>query len=171
MSIAMTTAARPRALSRREPRRHLPALAILVLALAGLSSAGCVTFRRPEVAFHGVEVRSFGSAGAELAATFEVTNHNSYAIQLDHFTYRVTINGGEAGGASVDGVTTLPGHETTLVHMGLSLDWGKLKDMGLQFFTHGVDYAVEGEITFTTPVGRFTRPYHHAGRYALFERH
>jgi len=139
----MTIAARSRALPRREPRRDFPPLAVLVLALAAFSSTGCVTFRRPEVAFHGVEVRSFGSAGAELAATFEVTNHNSYAIQLDHFTYRVTINGGEAGGASVDGVTTLPGHETTLVHMGLSLDWGKLKDVGLQFFTHGDDSLLE----------------------------
>jgi len=170
MSMPMTTAARPRALSRREPRRDFTRLAAFVVALAALSSTGCLTFRRPEVAFHGVEVRSFGSAGAELAATFEVTNHNSYAIQIDHFTYRVTINGGEAGGASVDGVTTLPGHETTLVHMGLSIDWGKLKEMGLQALFHGVDYAVEGEITFTTPVGQFTRPYHHAGRYVLFER-
>jgi LEA14-like dessication related protein len=150
---------------------RLPSLAVgLTLAIAALSSAGCLTFRRPEVAFHGVEVRSFGSDGAELDASFDVTNRNSYAIQVDRLTYHLTVNGRDAGGGTIDTATPLPGKETTLVHLPLTLDWEKLKSAGLDALFRGLDYAVDGDITFTTPVGQFTRPYRHVGMYAFGER-
>lgn len=147
--------------------RHLAAVGTLAwLLLAG----GCVAFRRPEVAFRGVEVRSFGSDGADLEAALDVTNPNPYRIGVERLTYRFTVNGRDAGGGTVEQATALPAKETTLVRLPLTLDWEKLKSAGLDFLLmRGVDYAVDGEITFSTPVGRFHRPYRHTGRYSPFE--
>jgi LEA14-like dessication related protein len=136
-----------------------------------LASAGCLTFRRPEVAFRGVEVRSFGSSGADLEASFDVTNPNNYKIGVESLTYRLTVNGRDAGGGTIDTATPLPAKETTQVVLPLSLDWEKLKGAGLDFLmSNGVDYAVDGEITFSTPMGTFHRPYRHVGRYSPFDR-
>lgn len=143
--------------------------AILPLAVV-LASFGCVAFRRPEVAFRGVEVRSFGSDGADLEAALDVTNPNPYRIGVERLTYRFTVNGRDAGGGTIEQATALPAKETTLVRLPLTLDWEKLKSAGLDFLLlRGVDYAVDGEITFSTPVGTFHRPYRHVGRYSPFE--
>lgn len=149
-------------------------LRTLLLALAGLvvvlGAAGCLTFRRPVVAFQGVEVRSFGSDGAELEATFDVTNPNSYKIGVERLTYRLTVNGQDAGGGTIEAATSLPGKERTLVRLPLTLDWDKLQSAGVGLLMlKGIDYAVDGEITFSTPLGRFHRPYRHEGRYSPLE--
>jgi len=146
-------------------------LRTILVALAGLAmvlgTAGCLTFRRPVVTFRGVEVRSFGSDGAELEATFDVTNPNSYRVGVERLTYRLTVNGQEAGGGTIETATPLPAKETTFVRLPLTLDWEKLKSAGLGFLIlGGIDYAVEGEITFSTPLGTFHRPYRHEGRYS-----
>src|SRR2546423_1860587 len=78
-----------------------------------LATAGCLTFHRPEVAFRGVEVRSFGSEGANLEASVDVTNPNSYKIGVERLTYRLMVNGREAGGGTVEEATLLPPKETT----------------------------------------------------------
>ena len=141
-------------------------LSFASLAAALVTLSGCVTFRRPEVTFRAVEVVSIGSAGAELEAAFDVTNPNSYEIRVRHLTYRITLNGREAGGGTVETETLLPGHAMTPVHLPLTLDWEKIRSAGLGLLMGGVDYAVEGEITFSAPMGTFRRPYSHAGHYA-----
>lgn len=144
--------------------------ALGILLLCALCAVGCLTFRRPEVAFRGVELKSIGSAGAELDANFDVTNPNSYRIGVERLTYRLTVNGHEAGSGTIDAATPLPPKETAQVHLPLTLDWEKVKEAGLDFLMlRGVDYAVDGEITFTTPVGRFQRPYRHVGRYSALD--
>jgi LEA14-like dessication related protein len=150
-------------------------LSTMLVTLSGLAvvlgTAGCLTFRRPVVTFRGVEVHSFGSDGAELEATFDVTNPNSYKVGVERLTYRFTVNGQDAGGGTIETATSLPGKETTLVHLPLTLDWEKLKSAGLGFLIlGGVDYIVDGEITFSTPLGTFHRPYRHEGKYSPLDR-
>ena len=154
-------------MTKRPHPRFSRVSAAAALAILLLGAAGCLTFRRPEVAFRGVELKSIGSASAELDATFDVTNPNSYRIGVERLTYRLTVNGHEAGSGTIDAATPLPAKETTQVRLPLTLDWEKVKEAGLDFLLlRGVDYAVDGEITFTTPMGRFQRPYRHVGRYS-----
>jgi LEA14-like dessication related protein len=121
------------------------------------------------VIFRGVAVRSLDSGGAAVEATFDVYNPNSYRIAVQRLTYKMTVEGREAGGGVVEEETALLPRETTLVRLPLTLDWTKLKSAGWEILTFGgIDYAVEGEITFSTPVGVFRRPYRHTGRYAAF---
>ncbi|MDQ6893992.1 MAG: LEA type 2 family protein [Acidobacteriota bacterium] len=138
-----------------------------MLLLAAAAGSGCFTFRRPEVVFRGVDLGSLDASGAALEASFDVTNPNRYRIGVQRLTYRVSVNGRDAGGGASDQETVLEGKATTLVKLPLTLDWSKVKSAGLDFlFSGSVDYAVEGEITFSTPVGVFERPYRHAGRWA-----
>lgn len=131
--------------------------------------AACHVFRRPEVAFRGVEFGSLDTAGASLEASFDVTNPNSYRVGLRRLTYRFRVNGRDAGGGAIDQETLLEARSTTPVRLPLTLDWSKLRSAGVDFLNlGGIDYAVEGEVTFSTPVGVFERPYRHAGRYSPF---
>ncbi|HYK41807.1 MAG TPA: LEA type 2 family protein [Thermoanaerobaculia bacterium] len=138
-----------------------------LLVAAALAGAGCFTFRRPEVVFRGVELGSLDSSGAALEASFDVTNPNRYRIGVQHLSYRFKVNGRDAGGGAANEETVLEPKATTLVKLPLTLDWSKVKSAGLDFlFSGGIDYAVEGEITFSTPIGVFERPYRHAGRWS-----
>ncbi len=144
---------------------RLPRLAALLLALT--ASAGCLTFRKPEVTLRGVTVGSLDSAGGAFEAAFDVYNPNSYRIGVRRLTYRIAVNGREAGTGAAEHETVLEAKSTTPVRLPLSLDWTKIRSAGLDFLVSGgVDYAVEGEITFTTPVGAFTRPYRQAGTFS-----
>jgi LEA14-like dessication related protein len=138
-----------------------------LVLLAAVAGAGCFTFRRPEVVFRGVELGSLDSSGAALEASFDVTNPNRYRIGVRRLTYRVSVNGRDAGGGASDQETVLEGKATTLVKLPMTLDWSKVRSAGLDFlFSGSIDYAVEGEITFSTPIGVFERPYRHAGRWS-----
>jgi len=141
--------------------------ALLVLLLAAIVAGGCFTFRRPEVVFRGVELGSLGVSGAALEASFDVTNPNGYRIGVQRLTYHFVVNGRDAGGGAAEQETLLEAKATTIVRLPLTLDWSRLKSAGLDFlFTGSIDYAVEGEVTFSTPVGVFQRPYHHEGRWS-----
>ncbi len=151
--------------ARRPSVRHPRALLPLLL-LATLAATACLTFHRPEVTFRGVAVSSIRSDGVNLQADLDVFNPNSYKIGVEKLSYRLRVNGNDAGSGEVEQPTSLPGKTTTTVHLPLRLDWTKIKSAGLDFLTRGVDYAVEGEITFSTPIGVFHRPYRHAGTYS-----
>jgi LEA14-like dessication related protein len=141
--------------------------ATAALFLAVLAATGCLVFRKPEVAFRGVEFGSVDASGASLNASFDVTNPNSYRIGVRQLTYRIRVNGRDAGGGAIEQETTLEPRSTTPVRLPLALDWSKVKLAGLDFLMMGgIEYAVEGDITFSTPVGVFRRPYSHSGRYS-----
>ncbi len=133
------------------------------------SISGCVFFRRPEVVFRGISVRSFNASGADVEAALDVYNPNGYRISVQRLTYRATVEGRDAGGGIVDAETVLEGKQTTPVRLPLTLDWSKVRSAGLEaLLMRSIDYSVEGEITFSTPIGVFHRPYRHAGRYSPF---
>ncbi|MEO8429973.1 MAG: LEA type 2 family protein [Acidobacteriota bacterium] len=134
---------------------------------AALFATACVTFRRPEVTFRGVTVGTLDSAGGAFDASFDVFNPNGYRIGVRRLTYRIHVNGREAGSGAEEHETVLEAKSTTLVHLPLTLDWQKIRSAGLDFLVSGgIDYAVEGEITFTTPIGAFTRPYRQTGTFS-----
>ena len=63
--------------------------------------------------------------------------------------------------------TVLEPRATTVVRLPLKLDWSNVKSAGLDIlFSGSIHYAVEGEVTFSTPAGVYQRPYHHAGEWS-----
>ena len=150
------------------PKAGLRSVALSLLCfLFLLAATGCLFFRRPEVVFRGVSVNAFGSGGAEVEAAMDVFNPNGYKIGVESLTYHLTVNGADSGGGTVDQAVSLPAKTTTPVRVPITLDFTKIHLHGLDILTKGgIDYVIEGEITFSTPLGTFHRPYRHAGTYS-----
>lgn len=145
----------------------VPAAALAFLSLSIL--CGCAVFQRPGVEFKGVVIQSFDSWGAMMEAAFDVDNPNSYKLSIQRLTYKIRIEGLEAGHGEESSTTVLPGKTVTSVRLPLTVDWSRVKSLAWSaLYGRPIAYDVEGEITFTTPAGTFTRPYKHAGVYSPF---
>lgn len=142
--------------------------AVLVLAIL---CSGCTLWKKPTIAFEGVSVLGFGSDGAKLEVLLRVDNPNSYRLVVKHFTYRLSVEGTSIGGGEADSEIAVEASSSAEARLPLALDWRELKHRGAQFLlSGGADYAVEGEVTFSTPIGTFSRPYGHTGRVDAFSK-
>ena len=133
--------------------------------LLAVSAAACTVWKKPTVVFEGVTLHGLTQNGASLDVRLRVDNPNSYRIVVQRFTYRLSIGGTPAGGGQIDSDVAIDSRAGSDVELPVALDWSELKGRVAEFlFSGGVDYSVEGEIRFSTPVGTFTRPYVHSGK-------
>jgi LEA14-like dessication related protein len=145
------------------------ARALLLLALAA-SLASCAVWKKPVIAFEGITLHGMNQNGASLEVKLRVENPNSYRLVVKHFTYRLTVGGKPVGGGETDSDVAVEAKSGSEVALPVALDWRELKGHGLDFLlSGGVDYAIDGEITFSTPIGTFERPYGHSGRISPLE--
>lgn len=145
------------------PRRA----ALAALLAAGLS--GCLTLHPPDVRLSGLTVRSASSRGLDLDVALEVTNGNGYRLGVRELTYRLSIDGTPAGEGSIPSAVSVPAHGSETVSLPVTIDFAPLKSRALEMaLTGGIDYAIEGEAVFTTPLGSVRRPYRHEGRLPLY---
>jgi LEA14-like dessication related protein len=148
-------------------RRRAAPLLLLLAAVA--ASAGCVTFRKPAIVFEGVAVSEITRDQASLDVELGVTNPNGYRLGVRQLTYRLSIDGADAGQGSIDAAVSIPPHGRATVKLPLTLAFAPLKTRALDLaLSGGIGYAVEGEIVFTTPLGAVRRPYRHEDRLSLF---
>lgn len=141
--------------------------AILLLALA--ASVSCRLFYKdPELIFRGVQLGRFGGDGALLEVSFVIYNPNRYRLEVQSLTYRVRLNGIEAASGAAPGDLVLPARESGTVRLPLSIDWQGLKAAAWEALASGrFNYSVEGEVTFSAPMGTFHRPYRRTGRFGF----
>lgn len=133
--------------------------------------ASCTVWKKPSVAFEGISLHGLSQDGASLEVRLRVENPNSYRLVVKHLSYRLAVSGAQVGGGETDSDVAIEGKSGSDVALPVSLDWHELKGKGLDFLlSGGVDYSIEGEITFSTPIGTFQRPYGHSGRINPFER-
>ncbi|HET9793821.1 MAG TPA: LEA type 2 family protein [Thermoanaerobaculia bacterium] len=134
-----------------------------------LAAAACLSFRPPTVAFAGVAVSDVTREKATLDVDLAVENPNGYRLGVRRLTYRLSIGGEPAGEGSLDSAVSVPAHGSATVRLPLTLAWAPLRSRALDLaLSGGIDYAVEGEVEFTTPLGSRTRPFRHADRVNLF---
>lgn len=146
-------------------RARRAAAAGLVLALLG----ACLTLRKPEITFQGVSIGSANRDRAALDVVLGVTNPNGYLLGVRELTYRLTIGGIAAGEGSIDSDVSVPAHGSATVHLPLTVALAPLKASAFAMaLSGGIDYAVDGEVVFTTPLGKVRRPYRHEDRLSLF---
>jgi len=146
-------------------------LRLLGFAAALVSFASCTVWKKPSVAFEGISLHGLSQDGASLEVRLRVENPNSYRLVVKHLSYRLAVAGTAVGGGETDSDVAVEAKSGSDVALPVSLDWRELKGKGLDFLlSGGVDYAIEGEITFSTPIGTFQRPYGHSGRINPFER-
>jgi len=156
-------------MSARAVSRAFAVAAVLAIASLGVLSACRTIFQRPGVEFRGIVIDSFDSSGAMIEAAFDVDNPNSYRLSIQRLTYKIRIEGFEAGHGEESSTTLLPGKTVTPVRLPLTVDWSKMRSLAWSaLYGHPIAYDVEGDITFSTPAGTFTRPYKHSGVYSPF---
>jgi Late embryogenesis abundant protein len=145
--------------------RFARALPVFCLAASLAALASCTVWKKPVISFDGISLHGMNQNGASLEVRLRVDNPNSYRLVVKHFTYRLTLGGTPVGGGETDSDVAVEAKSGSEVALPVALDWRELKGRGLDFLlSGGVDYAIDGEITFSTPIGTFERPYGHSGR-------
>jgi len=149
---------------------HRISRAFFLAALLPFLTA-CTVWRSPAVAFEGIDLHGLSQDGAALEVRLRVDNPNSYRLVVRQFRYRLTVGGSPVGSGETAAEVPIEAKTGSDVSLPLALDWRELKGRALEFLlSGGVDYSIEGEITFSTPIGTFHRPYEHSGRIRPFER-
>lgn len=142
------------------------AAALLAAAVAGTA---CLTLRPPEVRFAGISVGSLSKEGAGLDVDLAVTNPNGYGLGVAELTYRLSVAEVPAGEGAMAQTISIPARGTASIKLPLTVDFGPLKSSALEMALTGrLDYAIEGEVVFTTPLGSVRRPYRHEGSLSLY---
>ncbi|MGH9442227.1 MAG: LEA type 2 family protein [Thermoanaerobaculia bacterium] len=131
------------------------------------AALGCAVWKKPTVEFEAISLHRLSQDGASLDVKLRVQNPNGYNIVVRHFTYRLAIGSSPVGGGESPADVRVEARSESTVSLPVQLDWRNLKARGLDFLlSGGVEYSVEGEVTFSTPIGTFVRPYLHAGRFS-----
>jgi Late embryogenesis abundant protein len=106
--------------------------------------------------------------GAALEVELDVTNPNGYRLGVKQLTYRLSVDGAPSGEGAVDAAVLIGPHESATVHLPLTIAFAPFKSRTLEMaLSGGFDYAIEGEVVFTTPLGSVRRPYRHSDRFSF----
>ena len=142
----------------------------LLLFLGLLFAAGCtVFFRQPELAFEGFRPGDFSEGTTAVEVSIQVHNPNRYRLGLRRLTYAVSVGGVVAATGATESALEVPGRSSGTLRVPITLDWEALRGRAWEaVVSGGFDYTVEGEGTFSTPVGTFRRRYRKSGRVTLF---
>jgi LEA14-like dessication related protein len=148
----------------------LPVRARLLLVFGLLFSAGCtVFFRQPELVFGGFRPGDWSEGATAVEVSIQVHNPNRYRLGLQHLTYAVSVGGVVAATGATESALEVPGRSSGTLSLPITLDWDARRGKAWEAVTSGgFDYTVEGEGTFSTPVGTFRRRYRKAGHVSLF---
>ena len=150
------------------------ALAVSAAALAGAAACSSLarqTFAEPVVLLRDVQLRGLGLTGGSMDVQLAVYNPNNFRLDATRMTYQL-LSG--AGGDTVsfatgilDGQRTFAERDTTVVTIPVNFSYSGIGAVGRELLNSGaVNYTVRGEVTVATPIGNFTRPYAHTGRYS-----
>ena len=142
-------------------------LALVVTAALGLGCASVARgiFREPVVSYRDALITGLGVSGGNLEVVLSIYNPNSFRLDGTGLTYRVAVDSVPLGnGALADRFSVQEG-DSTLVRLPLSFTYAGIGQAGRQLIQTGsVNYTVSGDITVSTPIGSFTRPYSGRGR-------
>lgn len=143
----------------------------IVTALAALAAAtGCATvgqgtFREPVVSYRDAVITGLGITGGSLEVVLGVYNPNRFRLDGTRLTYRVSVDSVPFGSGELNDRFVVPEGDSSAVRLPLSFTYAGVGQAGRQLIQTGsVQYTVTGEITVSTPLGSFTRPYTGKGR-------
>lgn len=139
-----------------------------IAALAACASLGKGGFAEPVVSLRDVAVTGVGLNGGSLDVQLAVYNPNGYTLDATKLTYNIFV--GDSTRVGTGQLTTRQSFQkkdTTVVHVPVSFTYAGLGAAGRELMNSGsVVYKVTGDVTVSTPIGDFTRPYTGTGRYS-----
>jgi len=149
-------------------RMALTMTAAVATACASLGYAG---FREPVVTYKDAVITGLGVSGGSLEVVLSVYNPNGFRLDGTELTYRLAVDSVPFGNGTFTDRFVVQEKDSTQVRLPLSFTYAGIGQAGRQLIQTGsVLYTVSGEITVSTPVGNFTRPYSGRGRLTTLNR-
>jgi LEA14-like dessication related protein len=137
------------------------------IVLAGCASLGHGSFKEPIVTVKDARVTGLGVAGGSLEVVLNVYNPNKYRLDGTRLTYKLMIDSVTFGTGQTSRNFTVSEKDSSEVRLPLQFSYLGVGEAGRQLMQTGtVNYRVLGDLTITTPVGSFTRPYDQTGRFS-----
>ena len=148
-------------------RWHRWAVVGLTLAVAaGCASLGRGTFASPVVELKDVRVKGVGLHGGSLDVILDVYNPNSYRLDATKVTYTLFVDTNQVAMGEITKLVTLTEKTKSEVILPVTFTMNELLGAAKALTGMGsVNYRVAGNVTVSTPLGEFTRPYEGKGRY------
>lgn len=141
-----------------------------ILALACVASFSCATlggatFREPVVTYKDAVVTGLGLSGGSIDVVLGIYNPNNFRLDGTSITYRFSVDSVPFGSGIFSDQFTVPQGDSTELRLPLSFTYSGVGQAGRQILQTGsVQYTISGDITVSTPIGSFTRPYTGRGR-------
>jgi hypothetical protein len=153
----------------------LAASAALIGGAAACSTLVNQTFAEPVVTLRDVQIRGLGLTGGSMDVRLAVYNPNNFRLDAGRMTYQLLAGAGSDtvtfATGTVEGQQNFAEQDTTLITVPLSFSYSGIGSVGRQLLNSGsIDYTIRGDISVATPIGNFTRPYSHTGRYTTLGR-
>jgi LEA14-like dessication related protein len=145
----------------------------VILALAvGVGVAGCATlgratFKEPIVHFQDARITGIGITGGSVEVKLSLYNPNKFKLDGTRLTYKLMVDSVTFGTGTLADRFTVQEKDSTIVTLPLSFTYAGVGEAGKQLMNTGsVNYRVLGDVTVSTPLGNFTRPYDQTGRFS-----
>jgi LEA14-like dessication related protein len=146
--------------------RHAAPAALSAALLAGCATLGRQVFEQPVVTFKDVSVRGIGLQGGSLDVLLNVYNPNRFKLDATRLTYRVLVDSVALGTGALDQQFVVQSGDSAVVRLPVQFSFAGLGAVGRQLLRAGaVNYRVLGDVTVSTPIGSFTRPFDRTGQF------
>lgn len=152
----------------RRRRRGAALAAIAVLAGAtGCATLGRAVFEEPVVNFRGVQLNGLGLTGGSLDVVLSVWNPNGYNLDATRFTYNLLMDSVRVADGVIETRQTFRSGDSTVVTIPVNFTYAGLGRVGQELARSGaINYTVRGDVTVSTPLGNFTRPFDQTRRFS-----
>jgi LEA14-like dessication related protein len=138
-----------------------------VTLVTGACAAFGKSFKEPVVTVKDVVITGLGVTGGSLDVVLYVYNPNSYKLDAVGMTYRVDVDSTQVGEGALEDRFVVQKGDSTTVRMPVRFTYAGLGAAGRSLITSGqVNYRVRGDLTVSTPIGNYTRPYDRTGRFS-----
>ena len=152
-------------------RRFVLVVAAAAIAVSGCQSLGRAVFEEPVVSFKDVRINGLGLQGGSLDVMLSVYNPNRFKLDATRLTYRLMIDSTQFGVGAIDSKFTVQEGDSATVTLPITFNYAGIGAAGRQLLQSGtVNYRVMGDVTVSTPLGNFTRPYDRTGSFSSFGR-
>jgi LEA14-like dessication related protein len=141
-------------------------------ALACASSGGPPPppFYRPNVSLRDVKLGGVGISGGAVQLVLSVYNPNLYQLESPRVRYRVYVDSVPLARGLYDADLVLASRDSITLQMPASFSYLSLGQASQVLLNTGAaNYRVVGDITVSTPYGRYTFPYDRAGWFSSFD--
>ena len=155
--------------------RRVIAVAAIGVAAATLACASTggpppPPFYRPSVSLRDVKMGGVGITGGSLDVLLNVYNPNTYGLEQPRVRYRVYVDTLPVARGIYDSDLVLDSRDSVKLRVPASFSYLGLGIAGRALLNTGsLNYRVVGDITVTTPYGRYTFPYDRAGYFSSLE--